>query len=81
MRCVGALHPNEGLLVQLRARKSTRKGRAELRKRVVVEHQLARVGQIQGDNARYVGARKNELDLNRTAAVINLQEISRRRAA
>jgi hypothetical protein len=76
-----ALHPNEGMLIQLRTRKATRSGRAELRKRVVVEHKLARVGQIQGDDARYAGARKNELDLNRTAAVINLQEIARQRAA
>jgi hypothetical protein len=76
-----ALHPNEGMLIQLRTRKSTRNGRAELRKRVVVEHKLARVSQVQGADARYAGSRKNELDLNRTAAVINLQEISRRRAA
>jgi hypothetical protein len=41
-----ALHPNEGMLIQLRTRKSTRKGRAELRKRVVVEHKLARVGAV-----------------------------------
>jgi hypothetical protein len=69
------------MLIQLRARKSTRKGRAELRKRVAVEHKLARVSQIEGADARCAGSRKNELDLNRTAAVINLQEISRRRAA
>lgn len=75
------LHPQEDLLIQLRRRKRTRAGRAELRKRVVVEHKLARVTWVQGDTARYVGARKNELDLNRTAAVINLQEVARHRAA
>jgi hypothetical protein len=69
------------MLIQLGTRKSTRNGRAELRKRVVVEHELARVSQVQGADARYAGSRKNELDLNRTAAVINLQEMSRRRAA
>jgi hypothetical protein len=49
------LHPNEGMLIQLRTRKATRKGRAELRKRVTVEHRLARIGAIQGDTARYAG--------------------------
>jgi len=76
-----ALHPNEGLLIQLRRRKATRRGRAELRKRVAVEHRLARVSMVQGNKARYSGARKNELDLNRTAAVLNLQEVARLRAA
>jgi hypothetical protein len=76
-----SLHPNEGMLVQLRRRKRTRAGRAELRKRVAVEHKLARVGAVQGDTARYAGARKNELDLNRAAAVINLQEVARLKAA
>lgn len=76
-----ALHPNEGMLIQLRKKKATRAGRAELRKRVKVEHKLARVGWVQGDTARYAGARKNELDLNRTAAILNLQEVARLRAA
>jgi hypothetical protein len=76
-----ALHPNEGMLIQLRRRKATRRGRAELRKRVTVEHRLARVTMVQGNKARYSGARKNELDLNRTAAVLNLQEVARLRAA
>lgn len=75
------VHPAEDLLIQLRARKAKRSGRAELRKRVSVEHRLARIGYTQGDTARYRGARKNELDLNRTAAVVNLFEIARRRAA
>lgn len=75
------LHPIEGLLVQLRRRNATRSGRAALRERVDVEHRLARIGAVQGDTARYFGARKNELDLNRSAAVVNLQEIARRRAA
>lgn len=76
-----SIHPAEGLLIQLRRRKATRRGRAELRKRVRVEHRLARIGAVQGNKARYFGARKNELDLNRAAAVINLQEVARRRAA
>jgi hypothetical protein len=43
------LHPQEGMLIQLRRRKTTRAGRTELRKRVAVEHKLARVASIQGD--------------------------------
>ena len=76
-----AVHPNEELLMQLRRRKATTQGRAELRERVVVEHRLARVSAVQGNKARYAGARKNELDLNRTASVLNLQEVARLRAA
>lgn len=75
------LHPMEGMLVELRRRSASRRGRSELRRRVKVEHRLARIGAIQGTKARYFGARKNELDLNRAAAVANLQEVARRRAA
>lgn len=75
------LHPAEDLLIQLRTKKATKAGRAELRKRVAVEHKLARIGGIQGDTARYRGARKNELDLNRSAAVANLHQVALLRAA
>jgi len=86
-RCTNApkrsltLHAAEDLLIKLRREKKTPEGRSELRKRVAVEHRLARVGAIQGTKARYRGARKNELDLNRTAAVANLFEVARRRCA
>jgi len=66
------LHPHEKLLIQLRARQKTPEGRRALRQRVAVEHSLARVGRLQGRRARYRGARKCELDLNRSAAVANL---------
>ena len=66
------LHPHEKLLIQLRARQKTPEGRRELRRRVAVEHALARVGRLQGRRARYRGVRKCELDLNRSAAVANL---------
>jgi hypothetical protein len=75
------LHPMEGMLVQLRRRNATKTGRAELRHRVGVEHRLAHIGATHGHKARYWGARKNELDLNRAASIVNLQEIARRRAA
>jgi hypothetical protein len=46
---------------------------AKLRERIGVEHTLARVGQVQGDVARYRGLRKQLFDARRAAAVVNLQ--------
>ena len=86
-RCTSAprrtvtLHPQEALLIELRRNRRTKPGRAELPKRTVVEHRLARIAAIHGTRARYKGARKNELDLNRAAAIANLQEIARLRGA
>lgn len=74
------IHRSEDLLIQLRRQGATRRGRQELRQRVVVEHRLARISAIQGRRARYKGARKNELDLNRAAAIANLYEVARLRA-
>lgn len=67
-----AVHPQEAQLIELRRRQKTQEGRAELRKRVVIEHSLARVGQIQGNKARYRGVRKNLFDARRAAVVANL---------
>ena len=75
------IHPLEDLLIKLRANAKTRAGRDQLRRRTVVEHRLARVGAIQGNRARYRGSRKNELDLNRAAALANILEVARRRCA
>lgn len=74
------LHPLEERLIQLRRNARTSAGREVLRERVAVEHMLARVSALQGQTARYRGVRKNELDLNRTAAVINLMGIARQAA-
>jgi Transposase DDE domain len=71
------LHPDERLLVELRARQQTPAGRARLRERVQVEHALAHVGRWQGDRARYLGLRKNLFDLRRAAVVHNLHVIAR----
>jgi hypothetical protein len=68
-----AIHPQEKLLLQLRERRATREGRADLRQRVTVEHSLAAIASIQGPRARYKGIRKNSLDLRRCAAIANLQ--------
>lgn len=75
------IHENEALLIDLRAKQRSESGRAAYRERVAVEHRLARVEAVQGGRARYKGARKNELDLNRTVAVVNLQEVARLRHA
>jgi Transposase DDE domain/Transposase domain (DUF772) len=67
-----AVHPEEQMLVELRARQHTVEGRANLRRRVAVEHGLANVGRSQGRRARYVGIRKNLYDVRRHGAVVNL---------
>lgn len=80
-RRIVSMHRQEDLLIQLRSRRRTKTGRRELRRRVVVEHSLARISSIQGNRARYLGARKNELDLNRAAALANLHSLAGLRAA
>jgi hypothetical protein len=75
------IHRLEPLLIELRSRQATAEGRAEGRRRVVVEHRLARIDAIQGPKARYRGARKNELDVNRAAAIANLELLARLRRA
>ncbi len=72
-----AIHPDEALLAELRARQATPAGRARLRERVQVEHALAHVGHWQGRRARYTGTRKNLFDLRRVAVVHNLHVIAR----
>jgi len=72
-----SIHPDEQLLVELRARQKTAEGRAVLRQRTMVEHGLAHIGQWQGRRARYRSKRKNLFDLRRTAVVHNLHVIAR----
>ena len=72
-----AIHPQEELLVELRAAVKTAAGRAALRERTPIEHTLAAVQQLQGSRARYRGVRKNSLDARRTATLLNLQELAR----
>jgi hypothetical protein len=72
-----SIHPQERLLLELRELRKSSQGRARLRERVHVEHRLARLGAIQGPRARYKGARRNELDVRRCAAVANLQVVAR----
>jgi transposase len=72
-----SIHPDERLLLEVRARQQTPAGRAELRERVAVEHSLAHLGHWQGDRARYRGVRKNLFDLRRCAVIHNLHVIAR----
>jgi hypothetical protein len=83
-RCTGGergrsikLHAEEKLFQELRVRQGTSEGRATLRERVGVEHDLAHIGHWQGDRARYVGKRKNLFDLRRCAVVNNLHIFAR----
>lgn len=76
-----SIHPQEDLLLVLRAAANTNEGRTRFRRRVTIEHSLARIQRIQGNRARYKGVRKNTLDARRTAAVANLQRVARLRAA
>jgi hypothetical protein len=75
------LHPQEALLLPLRAAMRTPDGRAVLRDRTSIEHSLARLGQLQGGKARYKGVRKNTLDVRRCAAVANLEQLRRLKTA
>jgi hypothetical protein len=72
-----SIHPDEALLIELRARQQTPEGRAKLRERVAVEHTLAHIGRWQGRRARYRGMRKNLFDLRRCAVVHNLHLLGR----
>lgn len=49
----------------------------KLRERVAVEHSLSHIGRWQGEQARYVGSRKNLFDLRRTAVVHNLHVLAK----
>ncbi len=72
-----SINPHEELHIQLREHRKTPAGKAALRERVAVEHSLASVSGVQGNRARYKGARKNTLDVRRVAAILNLQALQR----
>jgi hypothetical protein len=64
-------------LQELRERETPALGRQKLRERVSVEHSLAHISQWQGNQARYLGLRKNLFDLGRMAVVHNLHVLAR----
>jgi len=75
-RTVAIAH-DEQLQHRLRKLVASPTGRERLRERVKVEHALAHLSRKQGRRARYLGIRKNLLDLRRHAAVVNLEAIHR----
>jgi hypothetical protein len=79
-RTVAIAH-DEQLQHRLRKLVASPTGRERLRERVKVEHALAHLSRKQGRRARYLGIRKNLLDLRRHAAVVNLEVIHRHLAA
>jgi len=72
-----SIHPHERMFLHLRAIKASSEGRHALRERTAIEHVLAHVTRRQGPRARYLGLRKNVLDLRRVCAVENLHAIDR----
>jgi len=72
-----AIAENEPLQQRLRKQIRTSAGRAALRERTTIEHQLAHISQRQGNQARYVGVRKNTFDLRRASAIQNLETLHR----
>lgn len=72
-----SIHPDEPLFQELKQRQLTPTGCTKLLERVAVEHSLSHIGRWQGDQARYVGTRKNLFDLRRTAVVHNLHVLAK----
>ena len=70
-----AIAENERLQARLRKQIQTAAGREALRERTIIEHKLAHISQRQGNEARYVGVRKNTFDLRRASAIQNLETL------
>jgi len=68
-----SVHPQEALLQSARAYQRTPEGRARLRERVVVEHRLARLGQLGIGQARYVSRVKTRFQLAMACALANFR--------
>lgn len=72
-----SIHELEEMMMNLSQYTNTAEGRETARKRVSVEHALASICNRKGRQARYIGVRKNEFDLNRTALISNLHTLER----
>lgn len=68
-----SVHAQEAPLQAARAYQKTPAGRARLRKRVVVEHRLARLGQLGIGQARYKGRAKTRIQLMLAASLANFR--------
>lgn len=67
------VHAQEARIKAARAFQNTPEGRLTLRKRVVVEHRLARLGQLGIGQARYLGRAKTRFQILMAAAIANLR--------
>lgn len=67
------VHPQEERIRVARAHQQSPQGRAHLRQRVVVEHRLARLGQLGIGQARYVGRKMTRFQLMMAATIANLR--------
>lgn len=67
------VHPQEALIRKARKYQATPEGRKHMRERVVVEHRLARLGQLEIGQARYIGTAKTQFQLMMAAAIANYQ--------
>jgi hypothetical protein len=70
-----SVHPQEGMLLAARSYQESAAGRAHLRERVVVEHRLARLGQLGMGQARYLGRAKTGCQLQLLATIVNLRRV------
>jgi Transposase DDE domain/Transposase domain (DUF772) len=70
-----SVHPQEGRLREARAYQKTPDGKARLRQRVVVEHRLARLGQLGIGQARYRSRVKTRFQLMVAASLANFRLI------
>jgi hypothetical protein len=68
---------DERLQKRLRKLQTSSSGRAQLRKRTGIEHNLAHIAARKGRRARYRGVRKNLYDLRRASAIQNLEIVHR----
>lgn len=65
--------PQEAVMQAARAYQKTSEGKARLRQRVVVEHRLARLGQLGIGQARYLGRQKTRFQLMLAASLANFR--------
>lgn len=68
-----SVHAQEAMLQEARAYQKTPEGRARLRERVVIEHRLARLGQLGIGQARYVSRQKTRFQLMLACAIANFR--------
>jgi hypothetical protein len=74
-------HPEERILEQARAQQKTPEFRHRYRKRGICEHRLARMIQLGGRQARYMGLDKTQLQWNILGSIANLTLAVAQRAA